>query len=171
MLLDVAKSSTLKWNGIGLRPAQNRQSPVEKQCCDSHLWSNEFPQKGGWGSPHRLERARNQLRWLWAFGEDAFQTSPWDEAVGIDPEADPGNAGGITFTIQPWNAWVFYQRNWGRKQGRRWSKIPFKNAAAISQTWIDLVLAWLVLSTYWLFVLLQNISNWNCWQKFGSIES
>lgn len=25
---DVAKSSTLKWNGIGLRPAQYRRSPV-----------------------------------------------------------------------------------------------------------------------------------------------
>lgn len=37
---------------------------------------------------------------------------------GGDPEADQGQAGGITFAIQPWNASVF------------------KNAAAMTQSWI-----------------------------------
>lgn len=37
---------------------------------------------------------------------------------GGDPEAEPGQAGGITFAIQPWNASVL------------------ENTAAMTQTWI-----------------------------------
>lgn len=73
-----------------------------RQCSDSHLWWTEFPLKGGWGLPDRLERVsssaiwelqplcveRSQLRWFRVLGEVASQMSYWEELEGMSSRVE-----------------------------------------------------------------------------------